>query len=85
MLNDPKQTLEVVRQTAANRLQKISRNLSPPKASYLLKEDQYCGVRFRLGFFRADWMLGDSVVNVYRDDQRIDTLPLVAVSESRAA
>jgi hypothetical protein len=55
------------------------------KEVYLFQHDQFCGVRFTLGFFQANWRIDETVLTVFRGDHQIDQIDLNATSSNRAA
>lgn len=55
------------------------------KEVYLFQHDQFCGVRFNLGAFHADWRINESVLNLFRGDRQIDRIEIKTAITSRAA
>ena len=74
-----------VRKKTQTRLARYS-NLPPEdvKEVYLFKEDQFCGVRFTLGAFRAVWYLEQTCVNIFRGETAIDRIELDAPAKRAA-
>ena len=55
------------------------------KEIYLFQEDQFCGVRFTLGAFQADWRVDDSVMILLRGGSPVDRIDIDESQEKRAA
>jgi len=55
------------------------------KEVYLFSKDQFCGVRFTLGPFQADWRINESSVMVQRGDSQLEVISLNEASTNRAA
>ena len=53
--------------------------------SFLMQDDFFYGVEFRLGSFRAVWLIGSDVIEVFGADQPLDLIYLPAGSTRRAA
>ena len=75
-----------VRKTAQTQLARYAK-LEPEdcKELYLFRADQFCGVRFTLGPFQADWRIDQSVLNLSRDGNQIDRIELDPTQGKRAA
>ena len=75
-----------VRSLAQGRLAKFSR-LEPAdcKEAYLFKDDHFCGVRFSLGAFQADWRIGQTNLTVLRGTDPIDRIEIDPGERKRAA
>ena len=75
-----------VRGFAQTRLAKFSR-LEPAncKEVYLFQNDQFCGVRFLLGAFQAEWRTDKQVLHFYRDSNQIDRIELESTDVKKAA
>ncbi|MFK7770222.1 MAG: hypothetical protein AB8B55_23630 [Mariniblastus sp.] len=69
--------LIAVRKRAQLRLVRFA-NLSPEdtKEIYLFNKDEFCGVRFTLGAFRAVWRLEETCVSIFRGETQIDRFDL---------
>gem|GEM_PF-1293977 len=52
---------------------------------YLFRGEIFCGVRFALGSFRADWDITESQICVYRGTHEIDRINLIPDQARRAA
>ena len=46
------------------------------KEVYLFHDDQFCGIRFTLGSFKAQWLISDLVLNISRGDRQIAQIGL---------
>lgn len=55
------------------------------KDVYLFAKEQFCGVRFTLGSFFADWRIGGSSLTVIRNGHAIETVDLTGTPSHRAA
>ena len=44
--------------------------------SFLMQDDFFYGVEFRLGLFRTVWLIGSDVIEVFRDKNQIDLIYL---------
>ncbi|MCH2179041.1 MAG: hypothetical protein MK106_09575 [Mariniblastus sp.] len=44
--------------------------------SFLMQDDFFYGVEFRLGPFRTVWLIGSDVIEVFRDKNQIDLIYL---------
>lgn len=75
-----------VRALAQSRLAKFSK-LEPAdcKEVYLFKADQFCGVRFSLGAFQADWRIHQQVLNVFRGASQIGRIEINWAEGKQAA
>ena len=52
---------------------------------YLFRNEIFCGVRFALGSFRADWDITEPHICVYKGTHEIDRINLVPDQTRRAA
>lgn len=75
-----------IRSCAQHRLASLSR-LDPQHSqeSYLFADDQFCGVRFTLGRFRADWRIATEEIRFFLGDQQIDRIETDPAPTRRAA
>jgi hypothetical protein len=55
------------------------------KDIYLFAKEQFCGVRFTLGAFFADWRIGGSSLTVIRNGHALETVDISETPERRAA
>ena len=60
-----------------NRIAKIAR-IDPKdcQESYLFRDDFFCGVKYSTGPFTAIWMVGESVIQFFRNEQAIGMIEL---------
>ncbi|MCH2181292.1 MAG: hypothetical protein MK108_04735 [Mariniblastus sp.] len=58
---------------------------APVSRSFLMQDDFFYGLEFRLGAFRAVWLIGSDVIEVFGGDQPLDLIYLPADSARRAA
>lgn len=74
-----------VRTLAQTRLARFAK-LEPGdcKEVYLFRADQFCGIRFTLGAFQADWRIDETVLNLFRGETQIDRIEL-KVNEAKQA
>ncbi len=73
------------RALAQTRLAQYSRlEAADCKEVYLFKDGQFCGVRFNLGAFQADWRINDTVLNVFRGASQINRIEMES-SEGKTA
>ncbi|MDA7925791.1 hypothetical protein N9047_00775 [bacterium] len=52
---------------------------------YLFRGEKFCGVRFALGSFQADWDITESQICVYKGTHEIDRIDLNPDQSRRAA
>ena len=83
ILNDK---IIAVRKLAQTRLARFTR-LDPAdcKEVYLFQKDRFCGVRFTLGVFQADWRIDQTDIVFVREGHQIESVSLDGTSSSRAA
>lgn len=53
--------------------------------SYLFDKDHFCGIRFALGFFRAEWRLNQTQIQFTRNGNNIGQVDLNPGEQRRAA
>ncbi len=71
-------------QTHLTRLANVSAEPAIRK-SFLMQDDFFYGVEFRLEAFRTVWLIGSDVIEVFRDGNQIDLIYLSTHSARRAA
>lgn len=75
-----------VRELAQNRLAQFAKlDAVDCKESYLFSKDHFCGIKFSLGSFRAQWRLGENQIQFSRSGNGIGQLEIDPVSTRRAA
>ncbi|MGY8746948.1 MAG: hypothetical protein ACKVHR_02665 [Pirellulales bacterium] len=52
---------------------------------YLFRGEKFCGVRFALGSFQADWDITESHISVFKGTLEIDRIDLIPDQSRRAA
>jgi hypothetical protein len=75
-----------IRKLVQTRLARYSR-LDPAdcKEVYLFQADHFCGVRFSLGSFEADWRIDQTEIGFSRDGNQIDRVSIDGTGSKRAA
>ena len=58
---------------------------APVSRSFLMQDDFFYGVEFRIDSFRALWLIGSDVIEVFGGDQPIDLIYLPTAPVRRAA
>ncbi len=76
----------VVRKLAQSRLANFSR-LDPVecKESYLFDHEKFCGIRFSLGRFNAEWRLSETRIQFVRNGNQIGVVDIDSTGARRAA
>ena len=75
--------IEAIRDLCHNRLSRYSNTVGKvPSQTFLFEGGFFCGVQYQLGHFRAKWMIAESQVYLYRDQEQID---VVMLGEQRRA
>lgn len=79
--------IEMVRQFASQQLRRLANSSADegPGQTYLFEDERFCGVRYDLGSFSACWLCGWDHIELFRQQQRIDALPLPDRPSRRAA
>jgi hypothetical protein len=80
------ETIIRVRKLSQARLARYSQ-LEPIhcKEIYLFQNEQFCGIRFHLGPFQADWRIDQTEVHFLREGSQIGLIELDPTSTKRAA
>ena len=75
-----------VRQAAHQRLTRFS-SLPVEKCteSYLFEKDHFCGIRFTLGLFKAEWRLSQAQIRFTKNGTQIGVVDLEPGQQRRAA
>ena len=75
-----------VRELAQNRLVQFSKlDIADCKESYLFSKDHFCGIKFSLGPFRAEWRVGENQIQFSRSGNGIGQLDIDPADARRAA
>ena len=90
MTDESKQILEDqvihVRKLAQTRLARFARlDPSDCKEVYLFQKDHFCGIRFSLGDFHAQWRIDGTDLKFFRDGNQIDRVEIGGSTSKRAA
>lgn len=80
------ETIIRVRKLAQQKLAQFSRlDAADSKEVYLFQEDQFCGVRFTLGAFQANWRTDQTALTIVRNGNQIAEIDLAETVIKRAA
>ncbi len=60
-------------------------DIADSKEVYLFSKDQFCGVRFTLGAFWAEWRIDQLVFTVHRGAHKLETVDVNLNATNRAA
>ena len=75
-----------VRELAQNRLVQFAKlDIADCKESYLFSKDHFCGIKFSLGPFRAEWRVGQNQIDFSRSGNSIGQLEIDPTGARRAA
>ena len=55
-----------------------------PGQEYLFAQDQLIGVRFVMGKYRTEWMIGASNIRVFCGDTELEAIPLTDIGRRAA-
>jgi hypothetical protein len=79
------ETIIEVRKLAQSRLARYAQ-LEPGncKEVYLFQEDQFCGIRFSLGPFQAQWQIDQTEIQISREGTAIGLIDLGEFSKRAA-
>lgn len=77
-------TVSELSQSHLARLARVSAE-EPVSRSFLMQDDFFYGVEFRIDSFRALWLIGSDVIEVFGGGQPIDLIYLPTAPVRRAA
>ena len=81
-----KKLIVTVRELAQNRLVQFAKlDVADCKESYLFSKDHFCGIKFSLGPFRAEWRVGQNQIQFSRSGNSIGQIEIDPSVNSRAA
>ena len=75
-----------VRELAQNRLVQFAKlDIADCKESYLFSKDHFCGIKFSLGPFKAEWRVGQNLIEFSRSGNSIGQTEIDPTGARRAA
>ena len=81
-----KELIVRVRELAQNRLVQFAKlDVAECKEPYLFSKDHFCGIKFSLGPFRAEWRVDHSQIQFSRSGNNIGQIEIDPAASRRAA
>lgn len=81
-----KELISRVRERAQNRLAQFAkRDVADCKESYLFSKDHFCGLKFSLGPFKAQWRIGQNHIQFSRSGNNIGQVEVDPSVQRKAA
>ncbi len=65
-----------IRDLSHQAIGRVSRLEDRPRESFVFRDDHFCGMRYRLGLFHAEWMTDSIEIRVFRDNGLVDCVPV---------